>query len=428
MSRSDSEVVTTDVVSRRAVLATGGAGLGATVAGCTDVVGRAAGESEPVTIAVLEDRSGAFEASGTPKWQASRLAIDELNDDGGILGREIKLVDPDPESDDNRYQRLTQDLLRDGNIDALWAGYASSAREAIRPLVNDYEQLYFYTTLYEGGVCDRYTFLPGATARQQLGIIVPYLIEEYGGRIYSIAADYNYGHLSTDWVRVLAAENGGEVIEREYVPLAQDEFGDLLDRIETADPDVVVSNLVGGAHASFYAQNAEREYDVPIGTPLMLGDGAHRQFDPPTFANVYTGVNYMEELPTDRNEAFVERFYDAFPDAAYVSQEAQNNYFSTHLYAQAVEAAGTTDQQAVIEQLETGMVIEAPQGDVEVDGATHHMNHTMRIARCDANHEIEFHDDQRVDETFLSDTVGCDLREIAETRQYTPTWYYREVQ
>jgi len=412
-------------ISRRGYLGACGAVVGGGLAGCSGLVG---GDDEPIRLAVLEDRSGGFAELGTSKWQASRLAIEELNDSGGLLGREIEIVDPDPESDNARYKRLVRELLGSREIDAMWAGYASSTREAVRPLVNDHEQLYFYTTQYEGGVCDRYTFPVGATARQQLGSVLPYLVEEYGDRIFTVAADYNFGHLSADWVEVLAAEQGASVVGREFVPLARTEFDGLLDRIEAAEPDLVMSMLVGDNHAEFYRTKAARGNELPVGTSTAMAQAfEHRRYDPPAFTGVHVGVNYMEELPTDRNRAFVDRFYELFPDATYINQEAQNNYVSTHMYADAVEAAGTTDQEAVIEELRSGVTLDAPEGDVSLDGATGHVNHTMRIARADDSHEIEFFEQQQIDETFLSETVGCDLRKVVETRQYTPTWYYQEA-
>ena len=412
-------------ISRRGYLGACSAVVGGGLAGCSGLVG---GDDEPIRLAVLEDRSGGFAELGTSKWQASRLAIEELNDSGGLLGREIEILDPDPESDNARYKRLVRELLGSREIDAMWAGYASSTREAVRPLVNDHEQLYFYTTQYEGGVCDRYTFPVGATARQQLGTVLPYLVEEYGDRIFTVAADYNFGHLSADWVEVLAAEQGASVVGREFVPLAQTEFDGLLDRIEAAEPDLVMSMLVGDNHAEFYRTKAARGNELPVGTSTAMAQAfEHRRYDPPAFTGVHVGVNYMEELPTDRNRAFVDRFYELFPDATYINQEAQNNYVSTHMYADAVEAAGTTDQEAVIEELRSGVTLDAPEGDVSLDGATGHVNHTMRIARADDSHEIEFFEQQQIDETFLSETVGCDLRKVVETRQYTPTWYYQEA-
>ena len=385
------------------------------------------GSEDPITLAILENRSGKFAELGTSKWQASLLAIEELNRNGGILGREIEVIDPDPQSDVDRYQRLVTDILADEDPDAIWAGYASSEREIVRPLIDAHRQLYFYTTQYEGGVCDRYTFPMGATARQQLGTVLPYLVSEYGPRIFTIAADYNFGHLSADWVDILAAEHGAEVIGKEFAPLSQTSFESLVDTVEAADPDFVMSMLVGDNHAKFFQEKADRGLSIPVGTSTAMAQAfEHERYEPPAFTDVHVGVNYMEELSTPANEGFVERFYEKFPEADYINQEAQNSYVSIHLYAKAVEAAGTTEQAAVIEQLESGLTFDAPEGTVTLDGATHHLDHTMRIARADENHELEFFGEQKIEETFLSETVGSDLRAVAETQQYRPALFHQE--
>ncbi|MDY7082288.1 MAG: ABC transporter substrate-binding protein, partial [Halobacteria archaeon] len=143
-------------ITRRRLLKSGGAAAaGVGLSGCMGGGGGGTGSGssggggssgDTVKIGVLEDRSGNFALVGTPKWRASRLAIKEINEDGGILGRQIELFDPDPQSDNQRYQQLTRRLIQQNNVDALWAGYSSATREAIRPIIDRNEQLYFYTT------------------------------------------------------------------------------------------------------------------------------------------------------------------------------------------------------------------------------------------------------------------------------------------
>lgn len=413
-------------VSRRRLLAVGGA-LGISgLAGCS--ASGATEESNTVKVGVLEDRSGSFALNGTPKWRASKLAIDEINENGGILGKDVELFDPDPQSDNRRYIQLTRRLIQKHGVDALWAGYSSATREAIRPTIDQNEQLYFYTNQYEGGVCDSYTFCVGATARQQLGKVLPYLVEKYGPRIYTVAADYNFGQISADWVRILADEHGAEIVGEEFIPLSVSQFGSTINRIQNADPDVIMSMLVGKNHTAFYTQRASTGLDIPIGTSTAMAQGyEHLRLDPPALNDVYAGVNYMQEIPTERNRAFVDRYYEAFPNAAYLNEEAQNNYFSIKMYKEACEEAGTTDQSEVISTLEDGMSVSAPEGDISLQGRVHHMTHKMRVAKADRDHDLSFVARERIPERFLSDTVGCDLRKHDETKQYVPATFYEEA-
>ena len=440
-------------LSRRKVIAAGGAAATLALAGCggdggdgsdggdgdDGGDGGSTGGESTVKIGVLEDQSGNFALVGDPKHKASLLAIEEINADGGIDGMEIETLDRDPQSDNQRYQELTREMINENEVDALWAGYSSATREAIRPTINRNEQLYFYTTQYEGGVCDRTTFAVGPTARQQLGSVLPYLREEFGPEIYTIAADYNFGQLSADWVKVLANENDAEVLGEEFIPLEESSFGSTINRIQEADPDFVMSMLVGANHTAFYEQKASAGLEVPIGTSTAMAQGyEHRRLDPPAMENIYAGVNYMEEVPTDSNTrdgGFVDRYFEKYPEAPYLNEEAETNYFSTYMYKEAVEQAGTTEQPEVIEALESGISLgterapEAPEGEtIELDGATHHVNHYMWVLRADGDHNIEAVDNQKVPEKFLTETVGCDLREEAEQTQYTPVDFFEEAE
>jgi len=425
------------IVGRRAFLGGSVAAVGTALAGC---IGGGGGSSDTVKIGVLEDQSGNFALVGTPKWRASKLAIDEINENGGIDGKEIELFDPDPQSNNDRYLQLTKQLINEENVDALWAGYSSATRETIRPTIDRNEQLYFYTTQYEGGVADEYTFCIGATARQQLGMVVPYLIDEFGtgdtASIYTIAADYNFGQLSADWVKVIAEENGGEVIGEEFIPLEVSNFGSTISDIEEADPDIVMALLVGANHASFWSQRTSAGLEIPMGTSTVMAQGhQHKRLDTGTLANVYGGFNYMEELPNERNTkdgGFVDRYYEAFPDADYANEECVNNYASIYMYKEAVEQAGTTDQAEVIATLEDGMEVtgdNSPEGDITLSGDVHHVTHEMRVMKCDEEHNITVEDSRPIPEKFLSDTVGVDLsgEDDGKTEQYTPVDYFDEA-
>ena len=414
--------------SRRKFVTSGAVLTGTALAGC--LTGSSGGDTH--TIGILEDRSGNFALVGDPKHKASLLAIEEINADGGIMGNEIEVFDPDPQSDNQRYQELTRRAINQENVDALWAGYSSATREAIRPIIDREDQLYFYTTQYEGGVCDHNVFAVGPTARQQLGSVLPYLVDEYGTDIYTIEADYNFGQLSADWVQVLAEENGANVVGEEFIPLSNSQFGSTINRIQEEDPDFVMSMLVGANHTSFYEQKASAGLEEPIGTSTAMAQGdEHRRLDAPAMANIYAGVNYMEEIPTTRNTeegGFVDRYFEMFPDAPYLNEEAQTNYFSIYMYKEAVEQAGTFEQEAVKEALESGISYpapEAPEGtEITLDGATHHVDHHMWVMRADEEHNVEAVSNEVIPETFLSETVGCDLTQEDEETQYTPRDYY----
>ena len=416
--------------SRRQFLTAAGAAGTFALAGCSGGVGGGGSGSETLKMGVLEDQSGNFALTGIQKYHAQKLAVEEINENGGINGQEIEMIAPDPQSDNQRYQELARRLINRDSVDVLFGGFASSSREAIRPIVDENQQLYFYTNQYEGGVCDTYTWCTGAVPEQQISTTLEFLTDEFGDNFYTIAADYNFGQITAAWYRKVANEIGANVMDEEFIPLDVSQFGSTINRIQEADPDFLVTLLVGSNHASFYNQKNASGLEVPMNTTINMAQGyEHLRFDPPALSNMYVGVNYMQEIPTEQNRDFVDRFYERWPDADYVGQMAQNSYFTTYLYKQAVEKAGTTDQDEVLSVLdEEPISVEAPEGTVTTDPETHHVTHQIRLARADENHEITFRNQQAVEPYWLRETPypGCDLTETTgasedeEMTQYQP--------
>src|SRR5256886_5541728 len=134
------------------------------------------------------------------------------------------------------------------------AGITSASREAIRPVLKRFNTLYFYNTQYEGGVCDRNCFCTGSTPTQNVDKLVPFALKRFGKKVYVVAADYNYGQITSKWVKKFTQDNGGEVLDIDYFPLEVSDFGPAITKIQAAKPDFVMSVLVGGNHISLYRQ------------------------------------------------------------------------------------------------------------------------------------------------------------------------------
>ena len=121
--------------------------------------------ADPVKLGLLEDQSGNFSLAVIPKIHATKLAIDEINAKGGILGRPIKLIHYDTQSDNTKFQEFARCLIQTDKPDVIFGGFSSASREAIRPIMNKAKQLYFYNNQYEGGVCDSNVFVTGGSIR-----------------------------------------------------------------------------------------------------------------------------------------------------------------------------------------------------------------------------------------------------------------------
>jgi branched-chain amino acid transport system substrate-binding protein len=380
--------------------------------------------ADPIKIGVLEDQSGDFAAATIGKVHAIELAAEEINKAGGIAGRPIELVVYDTQSDNNRYQEFMRRVLQRDKVDVVFAGFSSASREAYRPIVNQFDGLAFYNNQYEGGVCDANMIVTGAVPEQQFSTLIPWMMEKYGKNVYTIAADYNFGQISAEWVRNIVKENGGTMVGEEFIPLGVSQFSQTIQNIQTAKPSFVVTLLVGAAQASYYEQAASANVGLPMASSVNVGQGyEHKRFKPPSLANMYVTTNYIEEVDTPEGKAFLAKFKAKYPDEPYVNQEAANSYIAMNLYKQLVERAnGSTNRADLLKVLAQGDVcFDGPSGKVCLDPKSQHMSHTIFLARVTEDHKIEFPKVWTDIKPYWLGDAGCDLTKNDPSAQYTPS-------
>lgn len=371
-----------------------------------------------IKVGTIVDTSGPLQPFGTQKLQCLQLAVEEMNADGGLLGRKVELVTYDGQSNDQFYAQFAQQVALRDRVDVVHAGLQSSSREVIRPILRRANTLYFYNTPYEGGVCDRNTFLTGTTPGQLLENLLPFMIEKFGKRIYVLAADYNFGQISEQWTRKIAKDLGAEVIASEFFPLDVNQFGPTISKIQSAKPDFIVNTFVGPGHAAFYGQwaGAGMKDQIPIASQTFGEAGEHLRMPRELSEGIFVCYNYYEELDRAENKAFLERFRAKFgTDYGYVSDLGMSEYTGIRLWAEAVKKAGSVEREPVIKALETGITMEGPGGTITVDPKTHHCIFDMHLAEMkDRKFEIL----KSFDQVAPTNPDGmCDLIANPDTNQ-----------
>lgn len=378
----------------------------------------------PIKLGVLEDQSGDFAVATIGKVHAIELATEEINAAGGIAGRPLELVVYDTQSDNTRYQEFMRRVLQRDKVDAVFAGFSSAAREAYRPIVNQFDGLAFYNNQYEGGVCDANMIVTGAVPEQQFSTLLPYMMETYGKRVYTIAADYNFGQLSAEWVRQVVAENGGEMVGEEFIPLSVSQFSQTIKNIQAAKPDFVVTLLVGTSQASYYEQASAANLGLPMASSVNVGQGyEHKRFKAPSLKDMHVTVNYIEEVETPESKAFVEKFRARFPNEPYINQEAANSYAAVYLYKQMIERAnGSTNKDDLRKIIAEGDVCyDAPSGKMCIDPKSQHTSHTIYLAHVMDDHSVQFPKVWKDVQPYWLGQAGCDLTKHDPSEQYTPS-------
>jgi urea transport system substrate-binding protein len=426
--KSSSQRVEEHRLGRRQLLQTvalGGAGLAASILMRTSPAG-AAPTGTPIKIGIIHDLTGAFAVYNQATRDMVEIAAEEINARGGVLGRPVELLIRDSQSSIDKYAEFANELVLGEKVAMLEGGGSSASREVIRRVIdlND-GPVYFYPAQYEGGVCDKFVFCSGEVPTQQIGpALVPYAMEHFGKKFYTVAADYNFGQISSVWVKKFVQEQGGKVIATEFFPLDQIDFGAAISRIQAARPEVIFSLLVGNNHLGFHRQFAAAGLvdKIPIVSPVFGQAGELTSLSPQEYKGLVVAFDYYPQLDNPANRAFLDRVRarhgGKLPFA--IGEFPYNIWLNIQLWAAAGNKAGSIDKGKIIETLESGLQVDAPEGRVRVDGKTHHLVHSIHIAQ--ATEDRSFRIIKTIPDVQPSyEQSVCDLISKPRThKQFTP--------
>lgn len=350
--------------------------------------------SETVKIGIIGDETGIAKVEERGKTFAYRLAAEEINAAGGILGRQVELIFRDSASDNEKTEAAARELTEKERVDVLMGSTLSPSRDIIIKAAERTRTLYLNTQQTEGGVAGHYVFCLSADPEQQLRAMLEYLLTHFGPKCYIVAADYNYGILTAEWAKVLVREYGGEVIGTEYFDEKITDFRPVIERIKQLNTDILVSICVYPNQDAFYEQWHEAGLNhIPNATTQIAAEfDQNARFDPPVLENTYVMASFLEESKSEAARKYVEKYRKkvSFEDVPYMNMDSETAYTALYIYKMACEMAGTTDAEAVIEVLESGEIaFDGPGGMVRVRGEDHHTVREFSCWRLDDRHQLE---------------------------------------
>lgn len=337
-----------------------------------------------VTVGQLHSATGTMAISETGAIQAERLAIEQINAEGGVLGRQIKIIQEDGASDWPTFAEKAKKLLEADKVAAVFGCWTSASRKAVLPIFEKDNGLLYYPTFYEGLEQSKNVFYTGQEATQQILSALDWLAKEKGAKtFYLVGSDYIWPRTSMKIARK-HIENvlHGEVVGEEYYPLGGTQFGSLTNKIKLKKPDVVFAAVVGGSNVAFYKQlkaagiNSSKQtlMTLSVTEDEMLGIGGENM------AGFYSSMKYFQTLDNDNNKKFVEAFKTKYGKDAVIGDVTQAAYLGPWLWKMAVEKAGSFDVDKVVAASPGLELKTAPEGYVKVHD-NHHLWSRSRIGQ-----------------------------------------------
>jgi urea transport system substrate-binding protein len=354
----------------------------------TGAVGAA--EDDAIKVGAIVQLSGAAAFLGPSEEAAYRMAVAEINQQGGLLGKRLDLLVADSATNAATANTAAKRLLNQENVAALFASTTSASREAILPVVKRYgDALFFYDAIYEGHACDPMMFVIGEVPETQIAPIVPYLQDTMAGNTwYFVGDDYNWPQDTAKVAREVIPESGGKLVGEKFVPIGTTDFSAILQDIASVQPKFVLLILLPSDAVAFMKQfhnQGLHQTVVPIAT--LVEQSAIAAMGPAA-EGLLIPAGFFPHA-TEQAKAFQEKYEATLgADAPEQNFIAINGYDALRLWARAVEKAGSVGAQAVAKALPE-VSWDGPRGTVSYSAETHHATFPMYLARIDAQAKPE---------------------------------------
>lgn len=370
-------------ISRRRFMELGGLATLGAATGMGGFARMARADDAQVKLGLLHSLSGTFALAEVSMVDAEKLAIEEINAAGGVMGRKIQPIVEDGASESPVFAEKARKLLERDKVAAIVGCYASAHRKAVLPILNRDKGLLYYPTYYEGQEMDSQVIYTSQEATQSVIAAVDWMAREKGKKFFLVGSDYIYPRTCNKIAKPTIAKAGGTVVGEEYIPLGNTEFTSIINKIKAAKPDCIYSTVVGGSNVAFYKQlraaGLDGEHQVLLST--VVSENEVEGIGKDNAVGFYACMGYFQSLDNPVNKKFIKAFKDRYGQNRVIGDPMECAYNSVYLWKAGVEKAKSFKPAEVI-AASAGLQIDAPEGIVRIHQTNHHVWKKVRVGRA----------------------------------------------
>ncbi|HEY9836221.1 MAG TPA: urea ABC transporter substrate-binding protein, partial [Vampirovibrionales bacterium] len=341
-----------------------------------------------VKVGILHSLSGTMAIGEASLKDAELMAIAEINAAGGVLGKAIEPVIEDGASLPAQFAQKARKLIEQEQVVTIFGGWSSASRKAVLPVLEEFNAQLWYPVEYEGLESSAHIFYTGICPNQQVEPALSWAIANKGKRIYLIGSNYVFPRTINKIIRAHLKQQGGEIVGEEYILLGEQDFQDIIPRIQATQPDLVFNSLNGDSNIAFYHQYRKAGIsatELPILAVSVAEDEVRRIGEAAT--GHYATWGYFQSVNTPQNQKFVHNFQARYGKNRVTSDPIEAAYTQVYLWKQSVETAGTFDVEQV-RKAAYNQTFEAPGGVVRIE-ANNHICKTCRIGEILPNGQFK---------------------------------------
>jgi urea transport system substrate-binding protein len=354
-------------------------------------------DSGAIKVGILHSLSGTMTASERPLQSLLVMLIEQLNERGGLLGRPVEAVIMNPRSDWKLYAEQARAMFVEHKVAAVFGCWTSASRKQVLPVVEWANSLLFYPSQYEGEEQSPNIFYMGGTPRQQALPAIDYLRRMHRTKFFLVGTDYIYPRTTNAILRNYLAKAGisGDDVQEVFAPFGQADWQSTiadLRKFAAGGQSAVISTVSGDSNVHFYREFARAGLTAEV-LPIMslsISEAELPALPRASMTGHYVAWNYLHEMDSSTNRDFISGWRDFSGDPKAIANDPMEaTWLGFHLWAAAVEKAGTFDPNKVRESL-SGLTLDAPSGfRVHMDRDNHHLHKPAVIGRIDKHGTIQ---------------------------------------
>ncbi|WEK48645.1 MAG: substrate-binding protein [Candidatus Kaistia colombiensis] len=342
--------------------------------------GLARAQSSSFKLGVLLPFSGGLELFAQQGMQGVKMAVDEFNADGGVLGRQIEIVQADDKTDPRTAVERATQLIRRDAVNAIVGPVTSANRDAIKSTIERGKTPLLYATDYEGGVCSPWMACYSAVPAHFVQPLIPFLAGKGAKRFYLFGADYTWPQKMNAAIRAKIESTGGTVAGEEYTPFGMKDFAPTLRKIEESGTDFVILTLPGADGVTFVKQFAASGLKGKVGLSFLgFNENYLPGFSGTEAEGIIAPLPFMQSLDRPEAQEFVAKQRKMFGDDVVVTYYADAHYGLTKFYLNAVRKADTDDKAAIMAALPNQTQMSG-NGEVTLRPSDRHVDLNILIA------------------------------------------------
>ena len=361
---------------------------------------------ETIKVGILHSLSGTMAISETSLKDVALMAIEEINTNGGLLGKQLEPVVVDPASNWPLFAEKAGELLQKQKVAVTFGCWTSVSRKSVLPVFEEHNGLLFYPVQYEGEESSYNVFYTGAAPNQQAIPAVEYLMSEDGGgakKFVLLGTDYVYPRTTNKILNHFLKSKGipQKDIMESYTPFGHSDYQTIVSQIKkfaAGKPTAVISTINGDSNVPFYKELGNqgiKAEDIPV-VAFSVGEEELRGIDTKPLVGHLAAWNYFMSVDTKENKAFIKKWNayvkkNKLPGGSkrVTNDPMEATYIGIKMWAQAVKQAGTTNVDAVRQAI-GGQTVQSPSGfQITMDAKNHHLHKPVVIGEITENGQFE---------------------------------------